>query len=306
MLVMSFFSGCSAKKSSNVLPSQGVGENQGGNSGGSPPINTGNGGIVKDKSGSPFVDVTSGKPPSTSSYINFGGHKIIQTGDILIETVDFDKSIKNIVAYVESIGGFIQSENVQSKGANYSTEQSSLRSGNFVFRVPYDKFPAFFAKAGDFGSVKNQSRNGEDITDQYSDTATKLVTLKIRQERLQTLMKKATKLSDIIELEKEIQNVAYEIDTLTGNLKKLDSLVSFSTISVSIQEVAVISADNPSTKASLGERMWFSLRESFTGIWFGTQTFLVAFMYLLPYIIFLLILAFVGLRIAKRMREKKV
>ena len=306
MLVMSVFSGCSAKKSSNAASGNGTVENSDVNPGSSPPIISGNEGALKDKVGNPTVDVTNGKPPGTSSYINFGGHKIIQTGDIFIETVDFDKSIKNIVAYVESIGGFIQSENVQGKSANYTTDQSNLRSGKFVFRVPYEKFPAFFAKASDFGAVKNQSRNGEDITDQYSDTATKLATLKIRQERLQTLMKKATKLSDIIEIEKEIQNVAYEIDTLTGNLKKLDSLVSFSTISVNIQEVAVNSTVSPSTKASLGERMWFSLRESFKGIWIGTQTLLVAFMYLLPYIIFLLVLAFVGLRIVKKVRKKKV
>lgn len=243
-------------------------------------------------------------PPTDINQGSFGGHKIIQTGEILLETLTFDESIKKLTAYVDSIGGFIQNEDVQGKGTNYSKEPV-LRSGSYIFRIPSSKFSAFFTKAGDFGAVRNQARHGEDITDQYADTETKLVTLKIRQERLQNLMKKAVKLSDIIELEKELQNVAYEIDTLTGSLKKWDSLVNFSTITVNIQEVSEVTVDNPSGKEPLGERLLFGLKDSLKSLWDVTQVALILLVYLLPYAVIVGLIVFIGLKISKRLKKNR-
>lgn len=308
MFAASIFAGCAAKRAASTA--DGSGPTYGNSiAPGSPEINIGapNEGATQDKTATTTSGVAgtdkgkSDNPPTDITNDTFGGHKIIQSGELIIETLTFEESVKKLTAYVESINGFIQSEDVQGKGTNY-TKEPILRTGSFVFRVPSSKFSSFFTKAGDFGAIRNQVRHGEDISDQYSDTETKLVTLKIREERLQSLMKKAIKLADIIEIERELQNVAYEIDSLTGSLKKWDSLVSFSTISVTLREVAEATVETPTTKATLGERMLFQLKESIKGIWEGTQTILITLTYFLPYIVILIVLGIIGLVISRKVR----
>ena len=308
MFAASTFAGCAAKRAGSTAD----GSNPTfGNSiaPGSPDVNftTENEGASQDKTVTTTSGVAgadkgkSGNPPVDITNDTFGGHKIIQSGELVIETLTFEESVKKLTAYVESIKGFIQSEDVQGKGTNY-TKEPILRTGSFVFRVPSNKFSPFFTKAGDFGAIRNQLRHGEDISDQYSDTETKLATLKIREERLQSLMKKAIKLADIIQIERELQTVAYEIDSLTGSLKKWDSLVSFSTISVTLREVAEATVENPTTKATLGERMLFQFKESIKGIWEGTQTVLITLTYLLPYLVILIVIGIIVLFIFRKAR----
>ena len=302
-ILLSMMTGCAKKSDSASTGSQPSGKNY--------DISNstiqGNGNGAAEAKTAATVENTTAKDKDAAANRksgDFGGHKIIQTGEIFLETLTFDESNKKLTSYVESIGGFIQNEDVQGKGSSYAKEPV-LRAGSYIFRIPSSKFASFFTKAGDFGSVRNQARHGEDITDQYTDTETKVVTLKIRQERLQNLMKKATKLADIIELEKELQDVAYEIDSLTGSLKKWDSLVEFSTITVNIQEVAEVTVDNPSGKEPLGERMLFGLKDSLKSLWDCTQALLIILMYLLPYGIIVGIFVFVGFRVTRIMKRNK-
>ena len=88
----------------------------------------------------------------------------------------------------------------------------------------------------------SSNRWSEDVTDQYTDIETRLATLRTKHERLLSLLDQASKMEDIISLENALADCEYEIDSLTGEKRQYDDLVSFATITVSLSEVQTLTA----------------------------------------------------------------
>lgn len=212
------------------------------------------------------------------------GHKVIQTGEIFIETLKFEESITNITKYISSIGGYIESSRIQgNRIADYGA--NSARNASYVFRVPQAKYSQFFTDIKAFGTIVSEQSNGDDITDKYFDTEARLKSLKIQQERLLSLLEKAQKMEDILSIEKELQNTLYEIESYTGTLKKWDSLVSFSTVTVQINEVHEILPVAPASNNGLFKRMAYGFTNSIKELWDITQDIIVFIVAALPFIV---------------------
>lgn len=167
------------------------------------------------------------------------GSKIIKSGYISVETLDFVETTSAITRRVQQVGGFVASSNVQ----GWSREDARYkpnRRANYRLRIPSDKFEQFMTDVGNLGNVTQSENWGEDISGKYFDTEARLQSLTIQEERLLTILSKAEKLSDIIELERELSSVRYEIENLTGTLRKYDNLVAYSTLEIDVIEVEEI------------------------------------------------------------------
>jgi len=64
--------------------------------------------------------------------------------------------------------------------------------------------------------------------------------------RLLALIDRADKLEDIIKLEERLSQVRYQMDSLTDRLKVLENQISYSTVSMEIHEVKLLT---PSEKS---------------------------------------------------------
>ena len=207
--------------------------------------------------------------------------KVIFTGTISLETLDFEKSRKEIFDYIDSIGGFVQNSSIHGGGINYK----GLKSGEFVFRIPKQKYNGVFTDMGKFGTVVSQQSSGEDITERYFDNEARVKSLTIQEERLLDLLKKATKMEDIISLEKELQRVRYDIENLTGTLKKWDGLVEYSTITLDLREVEQIKNPEPQKKNGLLSRMSYGFENSANGMLELAQGLLVFLVASIPVVV---------------------
>ena len=178
--------------------------------------------------------------------------KIIFEGDVTARTKNFDEDYDMILDTLAQVGGYVENANVN--GTKPEDWQDQGRWASITLRVPSAKFDSFIAMLGDVGQTESSSVRGRDISLQYFDTETRLATLRIREERLQELLKQATGLEDIIELERELANVSYEIQSYELSLRNFDSLVDFSTINVTLQEVHEIAEITP-PEEDLGTRI---------------------------------------------------
>ncbi|MCB8815448.1 DUF4349 domain-containing protein [Desulfosporosinus shakirovi] len=230
------------------------------------------------------------------------GHKIIQTGTISMESLKFDESVSKTLDYVTSIGGYAESSNIQGQGIS-SGNTALKRTANYIFRVPADKYTDFFTKMKGYGVVTLEQSQGQDITDQYFDTDARLKTLKIQEERELMLLQQAIKLSDILELEKELNSVRYQIESYTGTLRKWDSLVSYSTVKVTIREVDEAIIIVPTKEKGLWARMAYSFTSSMKQLGELTQGFIVLLVALLPFIVVLGVILIVVLYIRKNFKK---
>ncbi|MFU0831990.1 MAG: DUF4349 domain-containing protein [Oscillospiraceae bacterium] len=159
--------------------------------------------------------------------------KVIKRADLVLQTTQYNESSTKLESLVTSFGGYIESSSVQGDIPG----SDELRSAIYTVRVPSNRLEEFLNSAGNIGTVKNKSISGEDITQNYFDSETRLKTLRMEQDRLLELMEKAQEIEDIIAIEQRLTEVQNEIEQLLGQLKRWDSLISLSTVTVTIHEV---------------------------------------------------------------------
>ncbi len=155
--------------------------------------------------------------------------KLIYTAEIDMETTQFDKAVTELQALVTAAGGYFESNQVN----NYS----NYRRAYYTVRVPAEQYFAFCEQVGDLCQVNNLYQSAEDISEQYYDTESRLVTQQTKLERLQELLANAENMEDIITIESAISETELQIENLTGRLRKYDSLVGYSTIYINLSEV---------------------------------------------------------------------
>jgi hypothetical protein len=169
--------------------------------------------------------------------------KIIRSAYLSMETTEFDRTVDEIIGRVNVYLGYIESSEIQGKPTYQG--QVSNRRAHFEIRVPSKSFDSFIGDMVELGNVTSRQIRGEDITGQYLDVEARLKSLRLQEERLLTLLSKADKLQDIIELERELSRIRYEIENYTGTLKQWDNMVQYSRVSVDVYEVRKIKKEEP-------------------------------------------------------------
>lgn len=211
-----------------------------------------------------------GKDGGSSVYQNSGA-KLIRRAELSIQTTAFDQAVQSLQDLVEQCGGYFEQSSVY--GGSYR-DANAQRSGEYVVRIPAEKYDAFLSASGDLGYVTQLTESSEDVGEQYYDTESRLKTQRTKQERLLELLEKAESMEDIISLENALSEVEYQIEQYTSTLNRYDALIGFSTFNIYLSEVSKVTEEVGET-ASLGSRMAAGFRSSLEGLVNGSQQLLI-------------------------------
>lgn len=232
--------------------------------------------------------------------------KIVKTATIQMQTLKFDAAITSIQNKYNEIGGYAESSNISGTSLDNSGDVQN-RTATLKIRVPKDKYLSFLNGIGTLGNIVNKQETGENITEQYYDTDAHVESLKVQESRILELLKKSGDLTSILNIEKELQNVRYQIETLTTSLKKMDNMVDYTTFNLTVTEVEKVT---PTTTkpSSLSGKLAKSFNDSINLIVDLTKNLAIFIAYLLPFIVIILILFllwfFIRKFINKRFRNK--
>ena len=171
---------------------------------------------------------------NTSSGVNSSDRKIVKTIDLNTETKTFDESVEWLKSYVASFNGIIDNFYVDTGNMN---SKNYNKSANFNVRIPAEKLDAFLSKIGDRLNITFRQENISDITEEYSDTESRLNSLKIEEESLNAMLKKAKTVEEMIKVEDKLSSVRTEKENITRRLKRMDKQVIYSSVHISISEV---------------------------------------------------------------------
>jgi hypothetical protein len=218
-----------------------------------------------------------------------GQGKIIQNGIIQMETLGFDETVEHILSKTSSVGGYVQGSNVSGRSIEANSYEERRR-GQFTLRIPKTKFDGFILDVGSLGSITSKQISTDDVTSAYFDTQAHLKSLIIQEERLIELLKKTGELKDIIVVEKELTSVRYEIEGLTGNLKKWDNLIDFCTLNIELSEVNKIK-ENP---ISFGDKIVNGFVDSVKSLIDIGKGFIVIMSVCMPYLVILSIVLLIS------------
>ena len=253
----------------------------------------------------PAPDVPSGEDSTGGSINQNPGVKIIRQGELNIQTEQFDQSVEALNQLTASCGGYFESASVYGGG---SRDANARRRGEYVIRVPSERYDHFLSSTGQLGYVTSKSESSQDVGERYYDTEARLKTQRTKQERLLALLERSETMEDIIVLENALSEVEYQIEQYSSELNRYDALVGFSTFYVYLNEVGRVTEDVGET-ASLGQRMAAGVQASFLGLGQGLQDLLIWMSYNLVLVVILAVViaagAVAGRRYWKDLRKKK-
>src|SRR5438067_2927826 len=156
--------------------------------------------------------------------------KLIRNAAVQLDIVSFDDAVQKITALANEERGYVATTSSEKQG------NGKLR-GTVVVKVLPENLDRFLQKVRGLGELKNQTRGTEDVTKAYLDTDARLKNAHVIEQRLVDMLKTKTgKVSDLLQVEKELGRVREDIEKMQGELKYWDSQVQFATVTVSLAE----------------------------------------------------------------------
>lgn len=216
-------------------------------------------------------NASGGAAQSVTEAAKQDGAKIIYSASVDMETTGFDEAAAKLDALVAELGAYYESSSVSEYG-------SHLRYGSYTVRVPAENYRAFMDRVGEGCRVTRTNEYTEDVSERYYDTAGRVETQRTKLARLQALLAEAEDMEDIITLESAISETEELIDALSGELRRYDAKVAYSTVTISLDEVVVLSnVETP--QAGFGARMASAFRDGWQGFLTGLEVIATVFAY---------------------------
>ena len=226
------------------------------------------------------------------------GRKIIYNASLEMETEEFDATRDKLLEAASGAGAWVQSSDEGGSAENGS------RWVRYTFRVPSGSYADFLNDAAAAGSVTYKSETTEDVTADYVDLEARLESLRTQEARLLELAEQAGDLADLLAIEEQLAQVRYEIESYTGQQRVYDSLLAYSTVDVSLNEVRLLTP----VSNNFGSRAVTAFKESWHNFANGVQDVVIGFIYLLPVLLVLAVIVlavFAILRAARRRWPQK-
>lgn len=213
--------------------------------------------------------------------------QIIKTGRLRFPTNNLNESYLKITSSLKKHNGNVEKD---MSGKDY--EDSFYRT--ITIRIPNSSFDLFIndiTKGVNYFDIKEVE--SVDVTDQFVDLKARLKAKKTLEERYLQVLDKASKVSEILEIEKQLAIIREEIEAKQAQLNYLQSQVSMSTISI---EMYTESASGNNATISYSRKMWNAVVSGFNGI----SSFFIGLLHIWPFILILAVVIFLLKRKIKK------
>jgi len=220
-----------------------------------------------------------------SSNTNIIPRSIIYTGWMSLETDDIDITINKIKQVISSSDGYVD---------NISVDKSEkFEYGYITVRVPQDQFSNVVQSIENLGELKNKNISNNDITDQLFDLKIRIENAKATEARFLQILDKAVNISDILQIEKELNRIRTDIEILEGHINNLNNRVTYSSLTINVSKTI----EDPLLP---GMDFLESIRQGLNAMVILIQFIIASFIVLIPFIAILIIY-----RIYKRRKSSK-
>lgn len=214
----------------------------------------------------------------------------IRTGELTIEVKSFEKAAEEVGRIAESHGGYLVTSEA-------SRDDEDHREGTLTIRVAADRFSEAFSAIKSLGTVQSEKIGTEDVSKAYTDLQSRLQIKRQTEGRLRDILRTQTgKLSEVLEVERELGRVTEEIESMEGQRRYYDQQVALSTITVRLGEPAAM------LKKGVGAPLTRALREALDVFMISLGIIVYATSFLIPWLLIATVLWFL-VRIIRRRRR---
>lgn len=163
--------------------------------------------------------------PSSSVDMSAADRKVVRNSDISLLVKDVRGTLDQITNHAKTVGGFMVNSST-------STPEEG-GSGSISIRVPSAQLDSTLQfLRGLAVRVVSENISGSDVTDQYTDTEARLLTLTQTKATFEAMLGKATEVDEILKVQQSIFQVQDQIDSLKGQLEYLKNTSESSLVSI--------------------------------------------------------------------------
>ncbi|HEY0074647.1 MAG TPA: DUF4349 domain-containing protein [Abditibacteriaceae bacterium] len=243
-------------------------------------------------------DAASGSPAAgTAQLIKAAAsvpRKIIYNAKVELVSDNFGTAQQSLLRLVKTHRGYISDTNV-------SGTTGAPRQGSWTIRIPETQFEPFMAAVTKLGELQTTQTDSQDVTEEFYDLQARISNKQVEEKRLiEHLNRSTAKLSDILQVEKELSRVRGEIEQMQGRLRLLANLTSLTTVTVTIREVKDYVAPKPAT---FNTQIARTFSESLGQLGAFGKSIILIFVALLPWI-FVMLIGAVPLYFVMRRQQK--
>ena len=150
---------------------------------------------------------------------------IVHTARMSLVVDDVAHTVDSIANVASGLGGWV-----------VNSDRSSRHSGSIAIRVPAQSLDEAFLRVEALAlEVESRAVTSEDVTDEYVDSQSRLVSLRATEERLLSFLDRAGKVEDALLVQKEISELQQQIEEIQGRLNFLEQTAAFSLLEVSLK-----------------------------------------------------------------------
>jgi hypothetical protein len=234
--------------------------------------------------------------------------KIIYTVNLDLVVEDTEAAFREIQRLAEEMGGFVSQSNMW--------RQEDHPRGSLTVRVPAESLDEaldqFRALAVD---VQSQSRDSQDVTEEYVDLQARLENEQRTERELQELLESRSErgqTDDILEVHRELSRVRSQIEQIQGRMTYLDNLSAMATVHVSLTpdvlaQPVVVAGWQPKGTALRAIRMLVNALQGIAdaAIMFFLLVLPILVVIAIPLVALFLLLRFVARRVRRRRGRAK-
>ena len=166
---------------------------------------------------------------------------LVYRGDLCIDTLEFDNSVRDFKTIVEQKGGFVESESYSDSSSTsgyYAVEERKKHNlYTATVRVPSAEYDAIMNASTTLGDVRSRYSNATNVTQQYSTYKSQLEIYEAEYERYLTLLENATEDEYALMIENELFDIQIQIAELKSGITNIENDVAYSYIDITIKEV---------------------------------------------------------------------
>ncbi len=216
--------------------------------------------------------------------------KIIKNADLRFESSDLEKTYATLAINIKKTNAIIQSD------AEIKTDYNVSR--NLTIRIPSKNFDAFVSELSKGVSYFDRKEiSSRDVTAEYIDTDSRIASKKKLELRYLELLKKANKVQEMLEIEKQLSTIREEIEAKEGQLKYLQNQVSMSTINIEFYKNM---ATESGVRVSFFGKIWTAIVSGFN----SAGVFLIYILEMWPFVLGLI--GIIYLIRKRRLRKRQI
>ncbi|MEM2759930.1 MAG: DUF4349 domain-containing protein [Nitrososphaerales archaeon] len=169
---------------------------------------------------------------------------VVFTANIEVNVTSVRGTIQDLQTIAYALGGYVSDSYVNPIPAGSRTEKGVLtkqaNDGSITLRIPSKNFNEALNRIASLGELLSMTTSSRDVTDDYADLQSRIRNLQSALEQHRNIMKNATKISDILEIQSRIDNIQEQIERLKAQVAQTEKQASFALVTVHLREPFII------------------------------------------------------------------